>query len=115
MAWESKHNTPCFYIYKDTINDRLEKLKKYYSRFDKKPSYILALGTFHMPHKFQHTNIILALHPYFKLAYIKLAWGGAAEQAAEHADGNVYVKNWQDEVQQILENAVHCQCIFLRL
>lgn len=45
-AWESKHDTPRFYIYKDVINDGLEKLKKYYSHFDKKPSYILTLGTF---------------------------------------------------------------------
>ena len=27
MAWESKRNTPCFYIYKDAIDDGFEKLK----------------------------------------------------------------------------------------
>jgi hypothetical protein len=31
-------------MYHDAINDGLEKLQKYYSRFDQKPSYILALG-----------------------------------------------------------------------
>jgi len=28
------------------------------------------------------------LHPYYKLMYIKLAWGSAEEQAKEQAEGN---------------------------
>jgi len=48
------------------------------------------------------------LHPYFKLAYIKLAWGGAEEQAAEPQKGNRLAKNWQDEAQKILEITVSC-------
>ena len=43
-AWENKHDSIRFSIYRDAINDGLEKLKKYYSRFDQKPSYVLALG-----------------------------------------------------------------------
>ncbi len=43
------------------------------------------------------------LHPYFKLAYIKLAWGGAEEQAAERRKGNRLAKNWQDEAQKMLD------------
>ena len=31
----------------------------------------------------------LVLHPYYKLAYIKIAWGGPEEQADEIAAGNV--------------------------
>lgn len=46
------------------------------------------------------------LHPYYKLAYIKLAWGGPEEQAAEIAAGNLDAKDWQDEAKQIVENTV---------
>jgi hypothetical protein len=48
----------------------------------------------------------VVLHPYYKLAYIKLAWGGEKEQAAERAAGNQYAKNWQDEARKVLENVV---------
>jgi hypothetical protein len=48
----------------------------------------------------------LVLHPYFKLAYIKMAWGGADEQEKERRKGNEDAKNWQDEAQQILEATV---------
>jgi hypothetical protein len=49
------------------------------------------------------------LHPYYKLAYIKLAWGGPDEQAAEIAagiPGNLNTKDWQDKAKQIVENTV---------
>jgi hypothetical protein len=46
------------------------------------------------------------LHPYYKLTYIKIAWGGPEEQAAEIAAGNMDAKNWQDEAKQIIENTV---------
>jgi hypothetical protein len=46
------------------------------------------------------------LHPYYKLAYIKLAWGGPEEQAAEIARGNPYAKDWQDEAKKIVERTV---------
>jgi hypothetical protein len=49
---------------------------------------------------------ILVLHPYFKLAYIKMAWGGAEEQEEERRKGNRDAKNWQDEAQQLLEKTV---------
>jgi hypothetical protein len=45
----------------------------------------------------------IVLHPYYKLAYIKLAWGGAEEQDKERAAGNQQAKNWQDEAQKVLE------------
>jgi hypothetical protein len=48
----------------------------------------------------------IALHPYYKLAYIELAWGGAKEQEAEYEAGNFKAKNWQDEAQKILEKTV---------
>jgi hypothetical protein len=43
-AWEAKRDNPRFAKYKTAIKDGLTKLNKYYSRFDEKPSYILALG-----------------------------------------------------------------------
>jgi hypothetical protein len=42
------------------------------------------------------------------LAYIKLAWGGPVEQAAEIAAGNPHAKDWQDEALKILEKTVRC-------
>ena len=39
----------------------------------------------------------LVLHLYYKFVYIKLAWGGEVEQAAERDAGNPHAKNWQDE------------------
>jgi len=55
---------------------------------------------------------ISALHPYYKLEYIKMAWGGAKEQAEEIEVGNEDAKNWQDEAQKILETTVSCAHLF---
>jgi len=49
---------------------------------------------------------VIALHPYFKLAYIKIVWGGPAEQEAECKAGNPHAKDWQDEAKKILECTV---------
>ena len=46
------------------------------------------------------------LHPYYKLAYIKLNWGGPEEKAAEIAAGNLDAKDWHDEARKIVENTV---------
>jgi hypothetical protein len=43
-AWEAKRGNPRFAVYKTAIDDGLAKLNKYYSRFDEKPAYVLALG-----------------------------------------------------------------------
>jgi hypothetical protein len=43
-AWEAKRGNPRFAVYQTAINDGLAKLNKYYSRFDDKPAYVLALG-----------------------------------------------------------------------
>ena len=50
------------------------------------------------------------LHPYYKLTYIELAWGGEKEQFEEKAAGNKDAKNWQDEARKILEDTV---CVVL--
>ena len=52
----------------------------------------------------QLTSVVL--HPYFKLAYIEVAWGGPAEQEAERKAGNPLAKDWQDEARRILESIV---------
>jgi len=97
-AWEAKRDNAHFSTYRTAINDGLAKLNKYYSRFDEKPVYILAFGMalFELlsPSHNLHTTV---LHPYFKLSYIKLAWGGPGEQEAERKAGNPFAKNWQDE------------------
>ena len=43
-AWEAKRDHPRYAVYRTAIRDGLAKLNKYYSRFDEKPAYILALG-----------------------------------------------------------------------
>lgn len=58
------------------------------------------------------TNKLLVLHPYYKLNYIKLAWGGAEEQMADIAAGNHDAKNWQAEAEKIVENMVFMSVIF---
>ena len=44
MAWEAKATSLRFIDYHDAIEDGIDKLKKYYSRFDFKPSIVLSLG-----------------------------------------------------------------------
>jgi len=113
-AWEAKRDDPRFAIYYNAINEGLTKLQKYYSRFDEKPSYVLALGKLSLnlsPPSQQYIKFT-ALHPYYKLEYIKMAWGGADEQAEEIEAGNMNAKNWQDEAQKILETTVSCARLF---
>ena len=43
-AWEAKRDDPKYILYREALTDGLEKIKKYYLRFDEKPVYILALG-----------------------------------------------------------------------
>ena len=43
-AWEAKHNNPKYAIYRMAIDDGLKKITKYYSHFDEKPAYVLALS-----------------------------------------------------------------------
>jgi hypothetical protein len=48
----------------------------------------------------------IVLHPYYKLTYIEMAWGGAEEQEAEREAGNPDAKNWQDEALKIIEQTM---------
>ncbi|KIM61041.1 hypothetical protein SCLCIDRAFT_122924, partial [Scleroderma citrinum Foug A] len=44
-AWEAKKSAEQYKLYHDALHHGLQKISKYYSRFDEKPVYILALGT----------------------------------------------------------------------
>lgn len=48
--WEKKRDGALGYerftIYKEAIQDGLNKLRKYYCKFDEKPAYVLALSMF---------------------------------------------------------------------
>ena len=43
-AWEKKRDALRYALYKEALSTGLKKLRKYYSRLDEKPSFVLALG-----------------------------------------------------------------------
>ncbi|KAE9387347.1 hypothetical protein BT96DRAFT_768094, partial [Gymnopus androsaceus JB14] len=85
--WENKRKDPRFELYHPALEAGLAKLRKYYLKFDEKPAYILSLF----------------IHPYYKLHWIELHWGGAEAQQAEFDKGNYDAKNWVDEAEKIVE------------
>ncbi|KAG1724576.1 uncharacterized protein EDB91DRAFT_1062760 [Suillus paluster] len=89
-AWEAKLTASQYILYKDCDSKGLDKLGKYYQKFDDKPVYVLAL----------------VLHPYYKLTYIKMQWGGPEEQASEYAAGNPNTVDWHDEALKVVENTM---------
>jgi hypothetical protein len=110
--WEEKRDGAAgferFAVYRAAIQDGLDKVRKYYDKFDEKPAYLLALSEF-LSFLFLgsiFTSYSIVLHPYYKLDYIKHAWGGEEEQEAERAAGNQSAKNWQDEALKIFERTV---------
>jgi hypothetical protein len=44
--WETKWNDPKYKIFHDALQKGLDKLSKYYSKFNEKPVYVLALGKY---------------------------------------------------------------------
>ena len=42
--WEARASNSTYELYRNAIKDSLAKLNKYYSKFDNKPAYVLALG-----------------------------------------------------------------------
>jgi len=61
-AWEKKRRLPRFELYEDALTDGLEKLKKYYSRLDEKPSFVLALGKLSERFQFFSTVFLLIIY-----------------------------------------------------
>jgi hypothetical protein len=108
--WEAKRNSPKYSVFRDALQKGLDKLGKYYNKFDEKPVYVLALGInflyLSLNTLINYEIVYTVLHPYYKLAYIKMAWGGAEEQAAECAAGNLNAKNWQDEALKVVERTM---------
>ncbi|KAF9018327.1 hypothetical protein BDZ89DRAFT_960222, partial [Hymenopellis radicata] len=89
-AWTIKRNDPKYTLYHSALDAGFEKFDKYYSKFDLKPSYILAMF----------------VHPNYKLLWTDTNWGGADAQKEEIAKGNKNAKNWQEEARKVVETAV---------
>ena len=51
-GWGTKCDSSRYVLYKGMIDRGLMKIGKYYNKFDEKPVYILALGTFLCPISF---------------------------------------------------------------
>jgi hypothetical protein len=49
---------------------------------------------------------IIVLHPYYKLEYIKMTWGGHKEQEHEHMASNLNAKDWHDEALKVVETTM---------
>jgi hypothetical protein len=109
-AWESRLNNPRFSLYYPALSDSLNKLRKYYIKFDNKPVIVLALCTW-IFYFIKLTLIVLCLvvHPYYGLDYIELEWGGEKEQDKARAEGNANAKNYVAEARKIVEAAVHVE------
>jgi hypothetical protein len=45
-AWEKKASNPKYTIYKDGLDDGLNKIITYYTKCDNKPTNILSIGVF---------------------------------------------------------------------
>ena len=94
------------------LTDGQEKVGKYYSCLDKKPSFVLVLGKTLISLVVRHINETFeVLHPYYKLAYIKVSWGGPDKQVAEIEAGNPDAKDWQDEARKVSEFDGHCETL----
>jgi hypothetical protein len=60
---------------------------------DNKPAFVLALGLFLFSFTCQLIFYLkTVLHPYYKLDYISLKWGGEKEQQEEQENGNLDAK-----------------------
>ena len=55
-----------------------------------------------------NTNVATCpvLHPYYKLLYIEMVWGGAEEQKLELEASNPNAKDWHDKATKIVEKTM---------
>ncbi|KIM50484.1 hypothetical protein SCLCIDRAFT_34244 [Scleroderma citrinum Foug A] len=86
-AWEEKCRVPQYQMYSAALDGVLRKIRKYYTKFNEKSVYVLSL----------------ILHLYYKLTYIRMAWGSSEEQKQEHEAGNPNAKDWHDKALQVIE------------
>ncbi|KAG1840394.1 hypothetical protein C8R48DRAFT_620914 [Suillus tomentosus] len=103
MAWERKRDMPKYELYQVALQKGLDKVNKYYQKMVEKHVYVL----------------VLVLHPYYKLEYIKMTWGGHKEQEHECMAGNLtaVTKNndislffWRHRFQIELGNILCSRC-----
>jgi hypothetical protein len=114
-AWETKLASNRYSVYHNALHDGLGKLHKYYNKFDQKPAFLLALGESFQYLPYSLLTVVLVLHPYFKLEYIKKHWGGEEEQKREIANGNLNARNWQNEALQVVERIVSILFHFIHI
>jgi hypothetical protein len=64
-AWKTKLASGHYSVYHDTLHDGLEKLHKYYNKFDQKPAFHLTLGESlqYLPHSL--LTVVPVLHLVF--------------------------------------------------
>ncbi|KAH9856303.1 hypothetical protein C2E23DRAFT_702760, partial [Lenzites betulinus] len=89
-CWEKKAEDADYAIFHSALGRGLEKLTKYYKKFDNMHVYVLSL----------------LLHPYYKLAYIEQMWGGEDEYQDDLAAGLPGARNWQAYANEIVEKAM---------
>jgi hypothetical protein len=96
-------NMPCMKTLSRMVSQRSESIIQSSIR-----SPVLFLDSVRISFEYMNIDFIVStvLHPYYKLAYIGLSWGGPKEQAAEIEAGNVNAKDWQDEARKIVEKMV---------
>ena len=106
--WEEKRDDEHYEDYCDVIEASLDKLKKYYLKFDDLPQIILSMCMFVFLFLLALlTYWFTVIHPYFKLDYIEYMWGGKDEQEAAQKASDCNAKNWQDEVMKIVKAMAH--------
>jgi hypothetical protein len=105
-AWESKLASSHYSVYHNALQDGLEKLHKYYNKFDQKPAFLLALGESlqYLPHSL--LTVVPVLHPYFNLKYIKKTLGRRRGAEKKIANGNKNARNWPNKALIVVERVV---------
>ncbi|KAF9031275.1 hypothetical protein BDZ89DRAFT_948935, partial [Hymenopellis radicata] len=88
--WETLLEDDNFALYHPAIQAGIAKMRKYYLKFDQKPAYLMAMF----------------VHPYWKLNYVKMAWGGEKEAKRAKAAGEKNPKDWQAEALKIVRDWV---------
>ena len=107
MAWETKRNSPQYELYENALGDgRLQKLGNTIHTWMKSQHLFLHSVSSVLCYLIVLTYQPTVLHLYYKLVYIKVAWGGPKEQAEGMASGNLNAKDWQDEVRKLIEKTV---------
>lgn len=107
VKWEKKLADNRYTIFHAALEEGLAKINKYYERMNNSNVYILALCEFTCQSvKSVSYWIILVLHPYYKLDYFALKWGGREEQLQEIKAGNPNAINWRDFAQEVVEETV---------